>query len=250
MKKAPRINPIELIRRKGRRLVVAPEDETGERVVYAISHIQLPELGAAAIIEPRRLLKSKEEADYLQRRLERASTDEDRAKIEEEAKQLAERIQKEAEEDLFGSPEKQIEYVQRCRRIVSLAVRAVGVARPDAPTGPAEYGTEPWQVCLPLDESGEVFLVEVEVVEDREVEPSSGKISIHDYDTGELIRLAALFMAAFSVKSTVAPLPGAPGDADVGGAHGPKVRPASERVPARSRQGGGSTGRPVRGARE
>lgn len=243
MSKAPRINPIDLIRHNARRLVVMPPDPSGVRLVYAITHARTVSLMASAVAEVKGLADAAARAEHHANRLARCKTDEERARVEAEHEAQERLLNGEVMAELTNSPQKQLEYIELCSKMISQSVEAVGIANDEATEGPQPYGTAPQDVCVPLDEAETVYMRPLRVVLEGSADRDKGEVSINDYAEPERMGMAGVFMSAFSVKTAVSPLPGAPADPRVGGQDGQAVRSAPEHVPTRPRKGGGSARR-------
>lgn len=247
------LSPIDIIRRRAKRLVVAPPDEHGTALVYAITHHHAPELAALAVVETKRITEEAKRAENLQRRLERCKTDEERAAIEAEAKDVAEAMREAISEEMFGTAERRNAYLERVRTIVCQAVEAVGIALPDATVGPQPLGTDPREVCEDLG-NGErltpLRLVHTRFVTqaERDAARARNELSVFDHSDQELMTLSALFTAAFSVRGSVDPLPGRTRAAEVGGSAGEAVRMPGERADPGPRSAGGGNRRSRRSA--
>lgn len=206
------IDPIDALRERGRRLVVGPRDEIGSSSVYAIVHWRTPELAAMPgydALAARRDLELRQDGAA---KLELAATDEERAEAERYIAELDAQIKARVLDALVGTPERAVEHLERCRRVVCSAVVAIGLALEGAIPGPYPMGTHPSAICKPLTKSEDpLYLRKVTITADR-----SGELSVLDIPTREVFQLATHFAAAFSGRSMVGPLPGGPTDASVG----------------------------------
>lgn len=245
---SPALDPIAHLRRRGRRLVVGPSDGTPHRTVYAITHLHVPELAAMPALDVARARPALEQRRDLEQRLAYCQTAEQRAAVEHEMEVQRSHLQEQLQADLFGTPERLAAYIERCRALVVGAVEAVGLALPDAPTGPCPEGTMPEQVCTQLGvrpgNQEPVYLKPVQIVTGRA--ETADQLSILDWRDGEVCRLAMLFSRAFSVQAQVTPLSGGSGGPGVGGqARDPLRRPAQQLPADRRPLAGGSGGHSV-----
>lgn len=209
----PPANPILQLRRRARRLVVAPADITGTRYVYAIAHQGSPELASAPVLDVARSMASLDEARQEAWRLRGAATEEEREAIRQELEEAKAKAAAALREDLIGTPERRGSYVERCRALVAGAIEAVGVALPDAPEGPCGPEVEPHHVCAVLEvlrpgtpQEERVYLRPLRV----QLAPSTkpGEVSVHDFFDGEISQLARMFSKAFNPQASVTPLSG------------------------------------------
>lgn len=256
-------DPLVHLRRRARRLIIMPPDAEGVRLVYAVTHVHSPELAGLPAIEVGGLEKEIADAERLATRISAAKTDAERKRLEEEAKQLREHLNREALKDVFGNEAKRNALVKRSRGIVIAAVEAAGVAGHWVPLKvipPGEEdevdnttqppGTHPSDVCADLSggEGEPLYLRPLRFVEGPS-DHDRGEVSVFDLDDMEVMRLGALCQGAFSVSASVSPLRETPAADGVGGQDGEAVRPAAERVPARSGSGGGGSRRAGRANR-
>lgn len=219
-------DPIQHIRERGRRLVVAPPDASGVALVYAVTHVHVPELAALPALDVARAQAEMEQQEERARRLAGCKTAKERARVEAEIAAAAEHLAQTLHEELMGTPARQVSYLERCRVIVCGAVLMVGRALPGAMLGARPMGTHPSEVCEvlipPKREGAEPeYLAPLTISMDR-----SGPVSILDHDDKEVCLLATLFAAAFSAQTRVTPLPGQARDPAVGRSAGEAVRDA------------------------
>jgi hypothetical protein len=241
------IDPILHLRRRARRFVVAPPDETGTVLVYAITHMHVPELASLPALDVARAKVALQALQETKFRLEVCQTEEQRQLVQAELDESKARARQELERELFGSVERVTEYIERARAIVTRSVEAVGVALPDAPMGVCEQGASPEQVCKVMKvlhkgtpQEQAVYMKPLTLVMGEA--SRTEEISIRDYRDGEVCKLALLFSAAFSVQAKVMPLPGAARDAAMGGQAGEAVRGAPVDLPADRGSLAGSSG--------
>jgi hypothetical protein len=247
------IDIVQHLRDKGRRLVVAPPDASGISLVYVVTPAHSPELAGLPALDVSRAQRSHEEREHLKQRLDACKSDTERQRVQAEVDEVSTRMQKELNEELWGTPERQAAYLRRCRATVCAAVVAAGVARDDAPRGPQPMGTRPEAVCEVLAEpEGQepVYLQPLRIVAERKPAPEAGTVCVLDYGDDEVMALQMLFTAAFSVQASVSLLPARSGADDLGASDGGDVRAAPQRVPARPGPGGGGAGRTGRAPRK
>lgn len=244
---SPAIDPLTHLRRRARRLVVAPADETGTRLVYAITHLHAPDLAAMPGLDVVRAKAAIEHQRDLDQRLQGCHTDEDVARVMAEMEEHKALLEQQAREEMFGSLERLELTLQRSRELIIRSVEAVGVALEHVEVGAQPRDTMPDQVCRVLDVLHKGTPRE-EVVYLRAVALVAGKagpeqISVLDLQDRETVQLAMLFAGAFSVQRSVTPLPGEPRGAAVGRQPGPEVRREAQQLPADRRSLVGGSGR-------
>lgn len=206
-------DPIRQLRRRARRLVVAPPDSEGVRYVYAITHQGIPELAGAPALDVGRATVELEQLRDLAWRLGASQTEEQRAAVQAEVAETKARAEALLREEIIGTPEKKVSYIERCRAVVMGAVEAVGLALPDAPTGPCQRDVEPHEVCEILDtlrpgtaQEERVYMKPLTILPGKSSRP--GEVGIRDFGDAEVSKLHNLFAEAFTVQRSVTPLSG------------------------------------------
>lgn len=210
------MEPIELLKDRGRRLVVTPKGPEGRSSVYLVTRHQAAELAGLPGVDVQRIraeLETKQDAEF---RLEACRSDEERARVQAELEASKTRLRKQLVDEVAGTQERALAYLARCRSMICSSVVAIGIAKPDAEPGPRLPGTRPTDVCEPITEGPDPILLRpLTFTLERTTRPDALCI-LEALEQIETVTLATLIAAAFTVRPLVTPLPREPRAAPVG----------------------------------